>query len=82
MAQYSAKGRTPDEILDDFEQGLIADRFRGNASEYMQAALTASAAKVQEEAAATQERWGKATTVAAYIGSIAAVAAVVVAALH
>jgi hypothetical protein len=49
-SQYSAKGKTPNEILEDFEAGLIAARFGGNTAEYMQAALTASAARVQERA--------------------------------
>ena len=89
MAQYSAKGKTPDEILADFEAGLIDDRFRGNATEYMQAALTASAARVQEQAAETQRqaaetqrRWGRAATISGFVGAGAAVAAVIVAALH
>lgn len=82
MAQYSARGKTPNEILEDFESGLIAERFGGNTAEYMQAALTASAAEVQEQAAATQRRWGKATTISGFIGAGAAVAAVIVAVLH
>jgi hypothetical protein len=81
-AQYSARGKTPDEILKDFEDGLIAARFGGNTAEYMQAALTASAAEVQEQATATQRRWGKLAGVAACVGAGAAVAAVIVAALH
>jgi hypothetical protein len=86
---YTARGKTPDEILQDFEKGLIAEQFGGNTAEYMQAALTASEAEVQkkaaatqEKAAATQERWGKAATISGWVGAIAAVAAVVVAALH
>ena len=96
MAQYSAKGKSPDEILQDFEDGLIADRFLGNTPEYMQAAIAAAAERVQEqaartqqqaaqtqaEAAATQERWGKAAVIAGWVGASAAVAAVLVAALH
>lgn len=82
MAQYSAKGKTPDEILEDFESGLIAKQFGGNTTEYMQAALTASAARVQEQAAATQRRWAKAATISGFVGAGAAVAAVIVAALH
>jgi hypothetical protein len=82
MDQYSAKGKTPDEILEDFESGLIAERFGGNTTEYMQAALTASTARVQEQAAATQRRWSKAAAISGFVGAIAAVAAVVVAALH
>jgi hypothetical protein len=89
VAPYSARGKTPDEILRDFEDGAIAEHFKGNATEYMQAALTASEAEVQQQAAATQERaaqtqerWGKAATISGWVGAIAAVAAVIVAALH
>lgn len=81
MGQYSAKGKSPDEILADFESGLIAERFRGNTTEYMQAALTASAARVQEQTAVTQRRLTKVATISGCVGAGAAVAAVIVA-LH
>jgi len=80
--QYSAKGKSPDEILEDFESGKIAERFRGNTTEYMQAALTASAARVQEQSAETQRGLAKIATLSGCIGAGAAVAAVAVAALH
>jgi anti-sigma-K factor RskA len=89
MAAYSARGKTPDEILLDFEKGVIAEHFGGNAAEYMQAALTASEAEVQQQAAGaqkqaaeTQEQWGKIAAISGWVGAIAAVAAVVVAALN
>jgi hypothetical protein len=89
VAPYSARGKSPDEILADFESGLIAEQFKGNASEYMQAALTASAAEVerrsadtQQKSADTQRRLARIATVSACVGAAAAVAAVVVAALH
>jgi hypothetical protein len=75
-------GKTPDEILADFENGDVAAAFRGNTTEYMQAALTASQARVQERDAATARRWGKAAVISGFIGASAAVAAVIVAALH
>jgi hypothetical protein len=86
---YSARGKSPDEILEDFEAGHIASRFSGNTTEYMQAALAAAAVRVQEQAAdtqaraaKTQERWGKVATLSGCVGAAAAIAAVVVAALH
>jgi hypothetical protein len=79
---YSARGKTPDEILADFESGLIAAQFGANSAEYMQAALTASAATVQAQSEATQRRWTKLAVLSGCVGSLAAVAAVIVAALH
>ncbi|HXM86464.1 MAG TPA: hypothetical protein VN889_02410 [Solirubrobacteraceae bacterium] len=79
---YSARGKTPDEILADFESGLIAEQFGGNTAEYMQAALTASAATVQAQSEATQRHLTKIAVWSGCVGSLAAVAAVIVAAFH
>jgi hypothetical protein len=82
MPPYSAKGKSPNEILADFESGAVAEQFGGNTAEYVQAALTASAAEVQRKAERTQQRWAKIATLSGGIGAGAAIAAVIVAALH
>jgi hypothetical protein len=78
---YTARGQTVDEILLAVERGLLQAKFGADADQYMQAALTAAAARAQERAADAQERWARRATFAAWASAAAAIAAVIVAAL-
>ena len=75
MARYTAQGKTSDEILGDFEAGAMDADYGGSTTEYMQAAVTAAAARAQE-------RWVKVAALAACVSTGVAIAAVVVAILR
>ncbi|MGO9761391.1 MAG: hypothetical protein ACLP1Q_09070 [Solirubrobacteraceae bacterium] len=77
--RYSARGKTVDEILKDFEDHLLDSTYEANTTDYLHAAVTAAAARAQEQAAEAQERWARRATFAAWTSAGAAVAAVIVA---
>jgi hypothetical protein len=77
--RYSARGKTVDQILKDFEDHLMDSTHGGSTTEYMRAALAAATARSQEAAAEAQQRWAKVSARAAWASTILAVAAVLVA---
>ncbi len=81
MTRYSARGKTVDQILKDFEDHLLDADYEGNTTDYMHAAVTAAAAQAQERAAAAQRHWATIAALAACAGVFVAIAAVLVAAL-
>jgi predicted subunit of tRNA(5-methylaminomethyl-2-thiouridylate) methyltransferase len=79
--RYTARGKTVDRILADFEDHLMDSTYEANTTDYLHAAVTAAAARAQERAADAQRRWAKIGAVAACASTFVAVAAVVVAAI-
>ncbi|HEX4483519.1 MAG TPA: hypothetical protein VH081_06995 [Solirubrobacteraceae bacterium] len=79
--RYSARGKSVDEILKDYEDHAMDSTHSGNTTEYLQAALAVATARAQEAAAQAQERWAKVAASAAVASTIVAVAAVLVALL-
>jgi hypothetical protein len=71
---YTGRGKTPDELLADYEQGLLDATFKGSTTDYLHAAIAVAVANAQR-------RWAKIVGVAACTSALAAIAAVVVAAL-
>lgn len=72
MGRYTARGKTVDQVLEDFETGSMDADYSGNTVEYMQASVAAAAARAQE-------RWARVSAFAACASTVAALAAVVVA---
>jgi hypothetical protein len=72
MAKYTARGKTADQVLEDFEAGRMDADYSGNTVEYMQASVAAAAARAQE-------RWAKVSAGAACVSVAIAVVAVAVA---
>ena len=73
--RYTARGKTVDQILKDFEDHAMDTTYRGNTTDYLHAAVTSAAARAQE-------RWAKVSAIAACTSALVAVAAVLVAVLR
>ena len=82
MERYTARGKTVDQILKDFEDHSMDSTHSGNTTEYLQAALAVATARAQEAAAEAQQHWAKVAARAAWASTIVAVAAVLVALLR
>jgi hypothetical protein len=72
---YTARGKTVDELLDDFESGLLASEFKGSTVDYLRAAIAA-------KAAASQRYWARIAACAACLSVVVALTAVLVAVLR
>lgn len=70
--RYSARGKTLEQLLEDFESGKLNSTYQGNTTDYLHAAI---AVRASQDA----QRVARATTFAAWVAAGAAAAAVVVA---
>ena len=75
MVAYSAKGKSIEQLLDDYEKRLLDADYGGSTTDYLQAAISARAAQAASH-------WAKVAALAACSGIVIAVAAVIVAALR
>ena len=73
--RYTARGKKADQILKDFEAGLMDSTYKANTTDYLHAAVATAAARALE-------RWAKVAALAACASTLAAVAAVLVAVLR
>jgi hypothetical protein len=80
--RYSARGKTVERILKDFEEHLMDSTYEANTTDYLHAAVTTAAARAQERAADAQRHWAKVAALAACASTFVALAAVVVASVH
>jgi hypothetical protein len=80
--RYSARGKTVDQILKDYEDHSMDSTHSGNTTEYLAAALAVATARAQEAAAEAQQRWAKVSAGAACASTLVAIAAVLVALLR
>ena len=72
---YTARGKSLDELLVDYEQHEFDGDYKGATTEYFHAALMVAVAKAQQ-------RWARLVGIAASASAAAAIAAVIVAALR
>jgi hypothetical protein len=79
---YSARGKTVEQILKDFEDHLMDSTYGGNTTDYLHAAVTTASARAQERAADAQRHWARIAALAACASTVVAIGAVLVAVLR